>query len=138
MGRVSPRVAIDRKGSQLLASAVDFLVRSVAEAGHQQQTGGKQVRTQAFKVAIASATVGALTLLTAGTALASPGGEAGPEAPVANMGLGIAVNNVIANAANQGANVAPDPGLGTHLAVGIIMVSNPAVDVCAEPFSLCD
>ena len=93
------------------------------------------MRTRAFKLAIASATVGALTLLTAGTALAAPGGEAGPEAPVANMGLGIAVIHVIANAANQGANVAPDPGLGTHLAVGAIMLNNPAVDACLPPFS---
>ena len=96
------------------------------------------MRTQAFKLVIASAAVGALTLLTAGTALAAPGGEKGPVDPVANMGLGNAVNNVMANAANQGANVAPDPGLGTHLAVGVIMFNNPAVDPCAEPFEICD
>ena len=96
------------------------------------------MRTRAFKLAIASAIIGALTLLTTGTTLAAPGGEMGPSAPVANMGLGIAVSNVIVNAANQGANVAPDPGLGTHLAVGVIMLSNPAVDACAEPFLLCD
>ncbi len=92
--------------------------------------------TQAFKLAIASATIGALTLLTAGTALAAPGGEKGPAAPAANMGRGIAVNNVIANAEDKGANVAPDPGLGTHLAVGVIMLNNPALDVCQPPFSL--
>ena len=92
------------------------------------------MRTQAIKMAIASATIGALTLLTAGTALAAPGGQQG--AP--NMGLGIAVNNVIVNAANKGANVEPEPGLGTHLAVGVIMYNNPALDVCAEPFWLCD
>ncbi len=95
------------------------------------------MRTQDFKLAVASATIGALTLLTAGTALAAPGGEKGPAAPAANMGLGIAVNNVIANAADKGANVAPDPGLGTHLAVGVVVTNNPALDVCAEPFSLC-
>ena len=94
------------------------------------------MRTQAFKLVIASATVGALMLLTAGTALAAPGGEKGPAAPVANMGLGNAVNNVMANAANKGANVAPDPGLGTHLAVGAIIMNNPAMDECEEPFSL--
>ncbi len=92
------------------------------------------MRTQALKLAIASATIGALTLLTAGTALAAPGGEKGPAAPVANMGLGIAVNNVIANAANKGANVEPDPGLGTHLAVGVVMQNNPALDVSQPPF----
>ena len=91
------------------------------------------MRTQAFKLAIASATIGALTLLTAGTALAAPGGEKGPAAPAANMGLGIAVNNVIANAADKGANVT----WGTHNAVGRIVANNPAVDVCAEPFLLC-
>jgi len=135
LGRVMPRVVSDRKGSQLLVSTVDFLVKSVAQAGHQQQAGGKQVRTRAFKLAIASATIGALTLLTAGTALAAPGGEKGPAAPAANMGLGIAVNNVIANAADNGANVVPDPGLGTHLAVGVIMQSNPALDMSQPPFS---
>ncbi len=93
------------------------------------------MRTQAFKLVIASATVGALMLLTAGTALAAPGGEKGPAAPAANMGLGIAVNNVIANAEDKGANVAPDPGLGTHLAVIVIVVNNPALDVNQPPFS---
>ncbi len=92
------------------------------------------MRTQAFKLAIASATIGALTLLTAGTALAAPGGQEG----AANGGLGAAVYNVIAHAADKGANVEPDPGLGTHLAVGVIMFNNPAVDVCAEPFLLCE
>ncbi len=93
------------------------------------------MRTKAFKLAIASATIGALTLLTAGTALAAPGGEKGPADPVANMGLGMAVNNVMANAADQGANnVDPGPGLGTHLAVIVIVVNNPAMDVCEPPF----
>ena len=90
------------------------------------------MRTQAIKMAVALATIGALMLLTAGTALAAPGGEKG--AP--NMGLGIAVSNVIANAADKGANNAdPGPGLGTHLAVGVIMFNNPAMDVCQPPFS---
>ena len=93
------------------------------------------MRTRAFKLAIASATIGALALLTVGTALAAPGGEKGPAGPVANMGLGNAVNNVIANAEDKGANVAPDPGLGTHLAVGVIMRNNTALDVCQPPFS---
>ena len=93
------------------------------------------MRTRAFKLAIASATVGALTLLTAGTALAAPGGEAGPEAPVANMGLGFAVSNVMVNAADKGANVVSDPALDTHLAVGVIMMNNPALDMSKPPFS---
>ena len=97
------------------------------------------MRAQAIKMAIASATIGALTLLTAGTALAAPGGGKGPAAAAPNMGLGIAVSNVIANAADKGANnVEPGPGLGTHLAVGVIMLNNPALDVCAEPFWYCD
>ena len=89
------------------------------------------MRTRAFKLAIASATVGALTLLTAGTASAAPGGEKGPAAPVANMGLGIAVNNVMNHAADKGANVT----WGTHNAVGRIVVNNPAMDACQPPFS---
>ena len=90
------------------------------------------MRTRAFRLAIASATVGALTLLTAGAALAAPGGEKGPEAPVANMGLGAAIFNVMNHAADRGANVTG----GTHDAVGRIVVSNPAMDACQPPFSL--
>ncbi len=90
------------------------------------------MRTRAFKLAIASATVGALTLVTAGTALAAPGGEKGPEAPAANMGLGGAVVNVMSRAADKGANVT----WGTHNAVGRIVVNNPAMAACQPPFSL--
>ncbi len=89
------------------------------------------MRTQAFKLAVASATIGALTLLTAGTALAAPGGEKGA-APVANTGLGVAVSNVMVHAANKGANVT----WGTHNAVARVAVNNPAVDPCLPPFSL--
>ena len=90
------------------------------------------MRTRAFKLAIASATVGVLTLITAGTALAAPGGEKGPAAPAANMGLGEAVINVMNHAADKGANVT----WGTHNAVGRIVVNNPAMDACQPPFSL--
>ncbi len=121
----------DRKGSQLLASTVDFLVKSRLRRD-TSGVGGKKVRTRAFKLAIASATIGALTLLTAGTALAAPGGEQGPAAPVANMGLGIGVNNVMNHAADKGANVT----WGTHNAVGRVVVNNPAMDACQPPFSL--
>ena len=90
------------------------------------------MRTRAFKLAIASATIGALTLLTAGTALAAPGGEKGPPGPAANMGLGAAVINVTNHAADKGANVT----WGTHNAVGRVVVNNPAMDACQPPFSL--
>ncbi len=90
------------------------------------------MRTRAFKLAIASVTIGALVLLTAGTAVAAPGGEKGPAAPAANMGLGIGVNNVTNHAADKGANVT----WGTHNAVGRIVVNNPAMDACQPPFSL--
>ncbi len=90
------------------------------------------MRTQVFKLAIASATVGVLTLITAGTALAAPEGEKGPAAPAANMGLGIAVHDVTNHAADKGANVT----WGTHNAVGRIVVNNPAMDTCQPPFSL--
>ena len=90
------------------------------------------MRTQAFKLVIASATVGALMLLTAGTALADPRGE-GPAAPVANVGLGAALFNVMNHAVN-GANV----DWGTHNAVGRVAVNNPAVDPCLPPFSSLD
>ncbi len=89
------------------------------------------MRTQAIKMALASATIGALTLLTAGTALAAPGGEKGPADPVANMGLGAAIDSVMKHAANKGANVQ----WGTHNAVARIAVNNPAVDACLPPFS---
>ncbi len=135
MERVSPRRVSDRKGSQLLVTTGDFLVKRWLRRDTKNRQEVSKVRRQALKLAIASATIGALTLLTAGTALAAPGGEKGPAAPVANMGLGIAVNNVIANAANKGANVEPDPGLGTHLAVGVVMQNNPALDVSQPPFS---
>ena len=56
----------------------------------------------------------------------------GPPAPVANMGLGNAVVNVMNNAADKGANVTG----GTHNAVGRIVVNNPTMDAYQAPFSL--
>ncbi len=89
---------------------------------------------RSLKLMVVSLVVGLLLLATAVPAFAAPGGEKGPPVPVATQGLGIALGNVIAHAANKGANVGfTDPGYpgqGTHTAVGRIMMNNPAVDVC--------
>ena len=89
------------------------------------------MRTKALRLAVASMAIGALTVMTAGTALAAPGGEKGPGVPAANKGLGTALFNVIAHAADKGANVE----WGTHNAVEHVVASNPAMKPCEPPFS---
>ena len=75
--------------------------------------------TRALKLAVASITIGALTVMTAGTALAAPGGGKGPGVPMADTGLGAAVTNVIDHAMVW----------GTHNAVCSVTGHNPATDL---------
>ena len=77
------------------------------------------MRTKALKLAVASISIGALTVMTAGTALAAPGGGKGPADPVANGGLWTAVTNVIEHAQVW----------GTHNAVCNVTARNPATDL---------
>lgn len=75
------------------------------------------MRTKALRLAVASIAIGALTVMTAGTALAAPGGGKGPPVPVANAGLWTAVNNIIEHEVFV---------WGTHNAVCTVTGRNPA------------
>ena len=77
------------------------------------------MRTKALRLAVASIAIGALTLMTAGTALAAPGGGKGPAVPMANGGLWTAVTNVMENAMVW----------GTHNAVCNVTGNNPATSL---------
>ena len=77
------------------------------------------MRTKTLRLAVMSITIGALTVMTAGTALAAPGGGQGPGAPAANGGLGAAITNVMEHAMVW----------GTHNAVCTVTGHNPATDM---------